>query len=344
MTTTPTLSDDPGTTVVLGWDGLDYELLHEFGLADAFGDHHCRIDTYCNDVIGEPHTREIWPTIITGVGPDEHGIYAAEEGEGVQWSNPAIRTAARVAQHTVPEGVKTALGRWLRSQGAGVEKYAADYYDDQGLETVFDGRRSLPIAVPNYWTDLDDQHGFMFDRGAALGKWIDRDSEGWRPADRDQQHALEQEMHAEAAQKLGLVRQAIQREYDLVFAWFGFIDTVGHVEPAAVDPVQRRAYETAAAWTADIRASLAPDDRLVCVSDHGLRGGSHTMDATLAADTEGVTDMVESVFDVTPMLERLTPQRDADHAPPLRAGDSGRVGNGLSADTVRDRLEDLGYV
>lgn len=346
MTDTPTQAHpEHGTTVVLGWDALDAQLVEEFGLADAFGAHGTAIDTFANDVIGEPHTREVWPSIITGVPPAEHGIYAATDDEGVKWSNPAIRLAARAAQYTVPEDVKTVLGRWLRSKGAGVEKYSAEYYSDQGLETVFDGRRSFPIAVPNYWTDRDEAHGFLFDRGAHLGKWLDRGPDGWRPADWERQVAVEREMYLEASTKLGLIHHAIQQEHDLVFAWFGFVDTFGHVEPAAAEPVQRRAYEQAARWTEGVRASLSTEDTLICLSDHGLRGGSHTMDAYLGADNPLIPDMVDSVFDVRAMLDRITPSRPPVDPPALRNRDTrARAGDAEAADAVRSRLEELGYV
>lgn len=334
-----------GTTVVLGWDALDAQLVGEFGLTDAFGTHGGRIETFANDVIDEPHTREVWPSIITGVPPSEHGIYAVTEDEGVKWSNPAIRLAARAAQYTVPEEVKTVLGRWLRSQGAGVEKYRAEYYDDRGLETVFDGRRALPIAVPNYRTDRDDAHGFLFDRGAYLGRWLDRAPEGWRPTDWESQAAVEREMYSEAATKLGLIRHACQQEYDLIFAWFGFVDTFGHVEPVAAEPVQRRAYEQAAQWTEEVRESLTPEDTLLCVSDHGLREGSHTMDAYCGANDPMLVDGFDSVFDVGPAIDAITPAREPTISPPIRAtAQWERTGSDGAAETVRTRLEELGYV
>jgi len=332
-----------GTTVILGWDGLDAKLLQEFGLADAFGEHAAPMETFANEHIGEPHTREIWPTMITGVGPDEHGIWAAEDGSGLKWSSPAIRHAARVADVTVPDSVTARVGRWLRSRGAEVERYDAQYYEAADLWTVFDDRRALPIAVPNYRTPLDDRHGFMFDRGAELSAFLDRGEDGWLPADRDQQATVEHEMAAEAGAKLGLVEAALSREYDLVWVWFGIVDTAGHVEPAARDPIQRRAYEQAAAWTDAIRRQLAPEDRLVVLSDHGLRDGHHTMDAVVASDEAAIVDRIGSVFDVAGVLDDVTPARSPADPPPLRTAVTGGD-PGQAAGDVRENLEDLGYV
>ncbi len=332
-----------GTTVVLGWDGLDAQLVEEFGLADSFGEHVSPLETYANDVIDKPHTREVWPTIITGVGPDEHGIYAVTEDEGVKWSDPKIRMAARIGNYVVPEGLRTAIGRRLRSRGANVEWYDADYYDDQGLETVFDGRRALPIAVPNHRTQFDDDAGFMFDRGAVMSQWLDRDAEGWQPVDPDAQTTAENRMFAEAGSKIGLVEGALQRDHDLVFCWFGVVDTAGHVEPVAADPIQRRTYEFAAEQTERVRDALAPEDTLVCLSDHGLRDGEHTMDAVVASDTATIVDATDSVFDVKSTLEEHTPARPDDQTPPLRETVN-RAGEAAAAGVVGDRLEGLGYV
>lgn len=333
------------TTVVLGWDGLDAQLVDEFGLGQLFGDEWSRIKTFANEIIGEPHTREVWPSIITGVSPNEHGIYAVEEGDGIKWSNPAIEAASDIAQYCLPHGVRTRIGRRLRSQGAEVEKFSADYYREYNLPTVFDGRRSLPIAVPNYWTERDDRHDYLFDRGAHLSQWLDRGSEGWQPVDREAQARVEQEMVAEATRKLGAVQAAIQREYDLVFAWFGIVDTAGHVEPVSDGPIQRRAYELAAGWTEVLRRQLAPDDTLVCLSDHGLRDGHHTMDATVASNSKDVVGSITSVFDVRAALGRVTAARDPVGTPPLQ--DRHTHESGGEADTasiVRQNLEQLGYV
>lgn len=335
----------PPTTVVLGWDALDAQLVEEFGLADAFGEHVTPIETFANEVIGKPHTREVWPSIITGVPPAEHGIYAATSDGGVKWSNPWIRFAARVGQYTVPDRVRSAIGRCLRSNGAGVEWFGPEYYDEKGFWTVFDDRRALPIAVPNYRTDRDDELGLMYDRGGYLSQWLDRDVEGWKPADATQQIAVESQTAAEVGAKVGLIENALSRDYDLVFAWFGLIDTYGHVEPVAETPVVRRGYETAAKLTAVVRDKLAPNDRLICVSDHGLRDGEHTMDAVLATDERPIAQDIESVFDVAPVLDRITPARGETDAPEVRdASHRSRVGGEDPAETVRTRLEELGYV
>lgn len=342
------MTDTSGTTVVLGWDALDAKLLEKWGLWDSFGDHHSRIGTYANPVIGEPHTREVWPTIISGISPDEHGIHAVTEQNGVQWSSPALKVSARIAQHAVPDGLQTWAGRQIRSHGAGVEKYDVDYYHDQGISTLFDGRRSLPIGIPNYRTELDEEHGFLQDRGAEMGEWITRDADGWRVQDAESQVGVEQMGAREAGAKLGLIHTALQRDYDIIFAWFGEVDTAGHVEPCAAEPYQRRAYGRAARWTEGVRNALGEDDRLVCVSDHGLRDGHHTMEPVITSNDPDVVEATDSVYDVRETLDSVTQSRGGEHPishAPIRAQDRhDRASAAADAGEVQDRLENLGYV
>lgn len=333
-----------GTTVVLGWDGLDHTLLEEFGLEDGFGATLRPIETFKNEVIGKPHTREIWPSMITGLPPEKHGIYAATESDQVKWSNPLIAFASDIANYCIPHPVRSWIGRQLRSKGAEVERFGSDYYDRKGLQTVFDGRRSLPVAVPNYWTDRDERFGYMFDRGAQLSRWLDRDTEGWKPVETESQYAVESEMMNEAHRKIGALRCALQREYDLIFVWLGIIDTAGHVEPVAREPIQERMYRFASRATMNITDELSEGDTLLVVSDHGLRNGEHTMDATAAGDP-GVVDQITSVFDVAPAINDVTPSSDPVDTPPVRPEYAGkRQGNRSDADQVQEKLEDLGYL
>jgi hypothetical protein len=50
---------DRGTTIVLGWDGLDTTLVERFGPTEAFGPHCTSITTFDNPALGTPHTFEV---------------------------------------------------------------------------------------------------------------------------------------------------------------------------------------------------------------------------------------------------------------------------------------------
>lgn len=343
------------TTVVLGWDGLDYELATEWGLADLFGLNHRRIETFDNETLGKPHTAELWPSIVTGQPPDEHGVHAAGDSGAQEWANPLIQHAARVAQYVVPETVRTRIGQLLRARGAEMPHRGPDYYAERGVSTVFDDRRALPLAVPNYRTERDGRYGVLADRGAQLAQVLEWDSSG----DHGRWHepgiaesVFDELLVGELHKKLGIVREAIQREYDLLFVWLGYLDTVGHVAPVVDEAgYQARSYRQAAQWTRELRSELADGDALITVSDHGLRDGYHTHDAFLGSTDSRVLDGTESVLDVRAAVDAVTPTRptadhaeDDDHVPVREGYRHEATTTERSAADVRGQLEDLGYL
>lgn len=338
-----------GMTVVLGWDGLDYELVEEFGLADEFGVHSKELETFDNDVLGKPHTYEVWPSIITGLPPEQHGIYAATESDGVAWDSDVLATVASLSRYCIPDGLRTRVGALLRERGAGLDFKAPTYYRDESIETVFDERTSRAITIPNYRVDQDDDLGLVYDRGADLGEFLNvgNGEEGetvHKP--KTSLPKLEERLISELTSKLGAVRATIQREYDLVFVWLGYLDTVGHLEPT-VDAAgwQERAYLRAARLTENLRSTMQPEDTLICVSDHGLQNGHHTHNAFIGSSDEHVLDEVQSVLDVRDGIELVTPASGTVEDPPIR--EAFRYDNGGKTrgdDDVRDQLENLGYI
>lgn len=337
------------TTVVLGWDGLDYELATEWGLADSFGEHYKRIETFDNEILDKPHTEELWPSIITGERPDVHGVYAAEEGSQ-DWENPIIDWSANVAESVVPQTVRTSIGAMLRARGA-EQKYAdPTYYSDRGISTVFDEYRSLPLAIPNYQTDTDDQFGILTDRDTHLKHVIEWGTEADGSQNEpgipeDQFDAL---LVGECHKKLGIVREAIHRDYDLIFVWLSYLDSVGHVAPIVDESgYQARSYAQAATWTREIAESMSDGDTLITVSDHGLRDGYHTHDAFLASSDPRVTDATDSVLDLRAAIEAVTPKREftGDDSVPVREQyQADATTSARSRDDVESQLEDLGYL
>lgn len=334
-----------GSTIVLGWDGLDYQLSARWGMLDRFGPYSAKIDTYDNQSIGEPHTWELWPTLITGLGPDEHGVVHSTEDKGVDWNNPLIQLGAAVAAGVVPQSVRTEVGRWLRNRGAGLSQHGPAYYRERGVETIFDERTSRPISIPNYYTDFDEAFGLTFDRGTIFKDYVDKrtaeNSEVWEPA--VSQSILEARLATEAMKRAGIVRSAIERDYDIVWAWFGIVDTVGHLNPSLEEPLQRRVYDFVAEITEWIEDVITPDDTLVVVSDHGLREGTHTHDPIFASNVESIVDEVDSVFDVAPILNAHT--RESNRSPNLRdPWDRRPHTRDSTMGEVKESLEDLGYI
>lgn len=337
-----------GTTVVLGWDGLDRTLVEEYDLTEAFGPHYGSLETFENPVLGKPHTYELWPSIITGVGPDEHGVHAATEDDSTP-DHSALETARERARELAPRRLTAAFDRRFGSRGAELGLLSADYYRNRGISTLFDGRVARPIAIPNYRVQRDYDLDIVFDRGEQFGRFLAAGERGTSSSTLAASvPRLEERLAGEAARKLGLVRAAAQREYDLLFVWLGFVDTVGHLAPIAaeIDPGwQERAYRMAADWTRELRGALGEADRLVSVSDHGIREGHHTPDAFVGSTTEDVPELADSVLGVRTAIESVTPARGTTGDPDLeeahRTSEQARV---RTAADVREQLDGLGYL
>lgn len=325
------------TTVVLGWDGLDYDLVHEFGLADAFGAHVSEIETIVNDELGKPHTWELWPSIITGQPPQTHGIHADEYIE-TNWSHPLVRWAARLSA-PIPDAIRWRVGRWLRNRGAEMAFEDTTAYADQW--TIFDGRHAFPLAIPNYRSAVDDRVGMTDDRGAELAAVLETSTDDEGTTTR--QPSTDPETFAAriaggAGEKVGFVRHAIAQDYDLIFVWFSYLDTAGHVAPAidGSDAWLREHYDLAANWTQAIHQTLDADDVLVCLSDHGLQNGHHTETACIGAWPGVVARDVDHVLGVADVLDA--------HTPRTRDATAGATTDADTAADVRANLEALGYV
>jgi hypothetical protein len=334
------------TTVVLGWDGLDHELTEEFGLSDRFGEYNKQIDTFNNPVMDTPHTRELWPSIITGSSPDEHGVKAATEAEGVDWENSLLNLLSRLSHKGVPEGVRKKVGKKIRNRGAEVSEVSCEYYEENGISTVFDGRSSRAIAIPNYLTEMDEKTSVETDRTHIWNDVLDKGSEtsGYKPL--VSQERLDELLESLCMKRLGHVRAAVQRDYDIVFCWLAFVDTVGHITPL-VDETgwQERMYNEAARMTRSVRDLMSDDDTLVCVSDHGLQNGSHTHSPLLGSDDEDVLENVNSVLDVREGLDRVTVSQGNKETAGIRDGYRyTSETESKSQDEIEGHLEDLGYL
>lgn len=319
--------------VVLGWDALDVELLEQHGVADSFGTHHTKIETYVNELIDEPHTKELWPTMITGQTPPEHGIRAVTESDGAEWNHPALRVASELANGVVPQPILSAIGRRLEARGAALEQHHASEYRTQGLETVF-GPRDRPISIPNYITLYDEKHGLDGHRN-QLWQEMQLDKtvpEGIKPTvDID---SVQDILGRAVGQRLGHTLSAMQSGAPLVWTWFGYLDSVGHIAPTLEYPLEAEAYEVAASMTELIRSVAGPETTVVSVSDHGLQDGDHTHYATLASDNADVVEDVDAVWELADWIQR----QDAD----------GRVMPTATPDRsfteLNEQLEAMGYV
>jgi len=323
---------DTEQIVVLGWDALDLELAEQYGIADSFGAEQRKIETYANDIIGEPHTQELWPSMILGQPPAEHGIRAASEGGGVEWDNRLLDTASSLANGIVPQRLLTEIGARLRERGAGINQRPAAQYRAEGRQPVF-GSGDRPISIPNYQTAWDRQHELD---AARNDLWealeVNRSvADGFEPqVDIDE---VQSTLGRAYGRRTGMTLAAMQAGHPLVWTWFGYLDSVGHMDPAVEYPLQREAYDVAASITELIRETAPPETAVVAISDHGLQDGDHTHYATLASSAASVLERVGAVDELAAWIRDVNPDGRA-------AGGEATQSHGEMA----ERLDALGYV
>lgn len=326
------------TLVVLGLDALDPDLVDPNEHRNLTLDAHRAIDTI-DSVAGEPSTHELWPTIITGLEPPQHGL---ELEDGVAWGNPLLDFGSDVADRVLPGGLQSLIGAWLLTNtSTDAFRTPATYYAKNGLSTVFDGREALAIGVPNYVTDPnteDREHQLR----RNLGDLFERDPE----AVGGHTSSAPREFYEQCLEML-MIRVARTRRglrsgnYELVFGYTSGLDLVGHVsyeEPR----LQERSYEEADAFVGELRADLGEEDELLLVSDHGLQDGVHTHEAMIAGTSERLLADISSVTDVRAAIDAEL--NDYDHTPADPWAGSEASTRGEQSDAVREQLEDLGYM
>jgi predicted AlkP superfamily pyrophosphatase or phosphodiesterase len=323
------------TVVVLGIDALDAELVEPDAHPNLTLNAFSRIETLDSSA-GEPSTHELWPTIITGLHPEEHGLVL---DDGVSWENPFLSFGSHLADYALPEWVQTRFGAWLlNNTRQDAFRTPATYYDENSISTVFDRREAEAIGIPNYVTNPDDEDREHRLR-SRMGRLFERDTEakgGHTSDDPVEFYELCMEM---SMVRIALVRRALRSEsHELVFGYTSGLDLIGHVS-YDLPALQGRAYDELDDFVGELRDDLSNDDELILISDHGLQDGVHTHQAMVSSTSEGVVKGVESVVGFRDALEDELESRD--HLPE-KTDYTGR--SGVARDGVRKQLENLGYM
>jgi predicted AlkP superfamily pyrophosphatase or phosphodiesterase len=323
--------------VVLGIDALDPELVDPEDHPNFVLNAHSSIDTISSSA-GEPSTHELWPTIITGLSPDEHGLTLNDDG--VSWGNPILTAGSMVADYIMPDSLQSRIGAWLLTNTkADAFRTPASYYAENSIETLFDGFESAAIGVPNYVVDSDTEdreHNLR----RSLGDLFERDPDaigGHRSADPYEfyEQCLEMVMV-----RIARCRRSLRGgRHELVFAYTSGLDLVGHVTYDLPD-LQRAAYDEIDEFVGELLNDLTADDELLIVSDHGLQNGVHTDKAMVASTNETMVEAIDSVLDVRSAVESAL--RDGSHQPEHK--NNGFTLSETGAAEVQEQLENLGYM
>jgi len=319
--------------IVLGWDALDLELIERYGLSDAFGEYDRTIETYVNPVTDEPHTKELWPTMITGLHPDDHGITAADNSDGITWDNDLLNAASTAANGVVPHSLLAYIGERLRDRGAALDAKRPEYYTDKSIETIFDRHGGRPISIPNYETGYDRAHELDANRDRVWAELqVDRSGDVFTP-DLDVA-TIYRILGRELGKRVGQTISAIQQGEPIVWTWFGCLDTAGHMAPAVSAPIAEDWYRLAARVTEFIRQQAAPETTVLAVSDHGLQDANHTQYATLCTDCRDATLSIDTIYDIAPWIDSQQPSAGSTLG---TVSEDGRR-------EVHNQLQELGYV
>jgi predicted AlkP superfamily pyrophosphatase or phosphodiesterase len=323
--------------VVLGIDALDPELVDPEDHPNFVLNAHSSIDTISSSA-GEPSTHELWPTIITGLSPDKHGLTLNDDG--VSWGNPILTAGSMVADYIMPDSLQSRIGAWLLTNTkADAFRTPASYYAENSIETLFDGFESAAIGVPNYVVDSDTEdreHNLR----RSLGDLFERDPDaigGHRSADPYEfyEQCLEMVMV-----RIARCRRSLRGgRHELVFAYTSGLDLVGHVTYDLPD-LQRAAYDEIDEFVGELLNDLTADDELLIVSDHGLQNGVHTDKAMVASTNETMVEAIDSVLDVRGAVESAL--RDGSHQPEHK--NNGFTLSETGSAEVQEQLENLGYM
>lgn len=322
------------TVVVFGIDALDPEIVDSTAHPHLTLSKFEAIDTI-SSASGEPSTHELWPTIITGLRPETHGLTL---DDGVAWENPLLRIGSKVSDYVLPGSIQTRLGALLLNRTSeDAFRVPASYYREHGLTTVFDGRDAKAIGIPNYVVNPeteDREHQLRRDMGNLFER--DPESKGGHVS-ADPVAFYEQCMEMAMIRTVRIRRALRGRQHELVFGYTSGLDLIGHVSYDR-PTLHERAYDEMSDFVGELSGDLGEDDQLVLVSDHGLQDGMHTDEAMIASTDPSLVADVSSVLDVRETLENELDRRN--HAPASASSES-RTGN---SEEVREQLEDLGYM
>jgi predicted AlkP superfamily pyrophosphatase or phosphodiesterase len=258
-----------------------------------------------------PLTQEVWPTVATGLGPDEHGI--TESGTN-SWDNPVVNFASNFTW-MLDSNLRSRLGD-IASDITGAE-YSIDETDEP---TVFDG----PGREVHDWP------------GVHNSEWLKRAWDTAVPQEHQTEEQFRQTLQGIGAEQFGWVREAMNWDHvDLAATHIHTLDMGGHV--FSEDRIQlREMYEWVEDHVADILYEMDEDDEMLILSDHGMvtgwcpeedmETGEHSFRAVAASTTDSVP---HSVYDCRDWIEQHVDESDVDDE---------------DLEVPEEQLEDLGYI
>lgn len=239
--------------LVLGYDGVDYELVKEYGFSNILQEEHGRVKV--------PLTKA--PTMFSG------GVTLEVPWSPVVWS--AFITGREEAyDKLMGRNFLFKIGRWLRLHdfNAFMEVWKAlrkprrlgtETYQDKRLRTIFDLPKSVGISVPTY-----NEFGIMKKLGQDLEKVID----GKTPFEAYYKTSFQ--VFMAKASIVDAFLSALPNSWQLLMVHFQFADLIGHLRRGYPE-VMEMTYEHLDRFAKQVRNKLDENDLLLIVADHGMR-------------------------------------------------------------------------
>lgn len=296
------------TVVLLGLDALDAGLVAHFGLEAFKLETAAEIGTFAHsrDV---PYTLEVWPSVATGVGPEEHGIVDSGTSE---WNNPLLEVGSRVTGRFA-EGTRGKLGRLVRSYTGQREQLATTDYG-----SIFDEDGAVVRNWPGVHGGADLQYAWdlMYNVAEEMPK-----------------NEFDRKLIGRCAEQFGWAREMLNHEVRLAGVHVHTLDAAGHAYADSEEDLEA-VYSRVAEFVEELLVVLDPEDELLIVSDHGMhtpfydgeRGHSWRAFASTTADS-----VPEDVMDVAGWIRERLPVHDT------------RLDRD-EVDLPMQELKDLGYV
>lgn len=299
------------TLVILGLDALDPVLVDRWNLENIPLDGCGEMETFSHTK-NRPLTPEVWPTIATGLGPEEHGI---TRGNTSTWDNPIIDFASRFTWF---------LSFRMRGRLGDIahEVTGADHtIPETEADGIFTGRD----RVVHNWPGVENSD------------WL---RQVWATANPGENDTTEDEfdrsVYGIAAQQFAWIQEVVTHPATVVGAHIHLLDMGGHIYSTDEERLQRM-YQWSDEWVGNILDSSGQDDEMLILSDHGIvtpwseedgaEYGEHSWRAFSSATTG---DRPLDVFEVRDWVEQQVSGLEYDP--------------GTAVDIPEEQLRDLGYI
>ena len=305
------------TLVILGLDALDAAQVEHFDVDEFRLNTYGEMETFAhqNPI---PHTGEVWPSVATGLHPDEHGITYGGESE---WDSPIVEYASRFVAPYLSMPLRAKLGRLVQgATGADWQIHETD------SPTIFDGDGRYVHNWPGVHRSEELQR--VWDQ-------IEKTVEGSLP-----EEAFDRELCANEVQKFAWVKESLNFNTVLIATHIHLLDAAGHAY-GRNENHYRFYYEKTADHIREIRNKMDDDDELLILSDHGMNTGWLPNDHEIchhsfrAFSASTLDSHPESVFEVRDWVKEHV-------GPHERRYDRRRERTDL--EMPEETLRDLGYI